>query len=151
MHVQISDLTSLAAYVYSTLFFMTNHKCFQGFLLPFDLYKQPLIEESSVFADTQVSKPHTRFNSFHTKTKFKITKLLLIIGAESNNHNKNIMFQNEIVYFQNLLLYKLNTACHEHKILPFRSNSRILPGLTVLACMCFFAGSPVFSRLPEDE
>ena len=31
---------------------MTNHKCFQGFLLHFDLYKEQLIEESSVFADT---------------------------------------------------------------------------------------------------
>lgn len=32
-------LTSLAAYVYKTLFFITNHICFQGFLLPFDLCK----------------------------------------------------------------------------------------------------------------
>lgn len=30
-------LTSLAAYVYSTLFFITNHRCFHGFLLPLDL------------------------------------------------------------------------------------------------------------------
>lgn len=48
----LSYSTSLAAQVYRTLFLMTNHSLFHCFLLPFDLFRQPLMEEFSVLADT---------------------------------------------------------------------------------------------------
>lgn len=49
---EVKALTSLAAYVYRTLFLMTNHSLFPCFFLPFIFSKYPLMEELSVFADT---------------------------------------------------------------------------------------------------
>lgn len=82
----------------------------------------------------------------------------MIIDAKSNNH-KNIMFKNETkkkkknetLYLKSATVQTEYCHYHEHKILPFGSNSRILPGLPVLACIGFLVGSTMFSEFPGDE
>lgn len=68
--------------------------------------------------------------------KFKIMKLLLIIGSECNNQNNNVSklkFIFKVCYYSNWI-----TTCIEKS---FRSSPRILPGLYVYfslqICLCF--------------